>query len=195
MLIHCHQRQEITFLSGCNFRLLNSFLLRQHGLVNSWSHRLVSCHILHSSCKLPSGNSLLSSCQVLLSICLSSLNNFWAQQLPPPAQQLPQPAQQLPLPAQQLPLPAQQLQAITAPWPRRQRMEQALQPVAHDDLGLGTDTVAQAATHPLSAPFAELITSPLHHLRPPPALQDVRGAWAYIHKPGVGTIPIAPPSA
>ena len=72
---------------------------------------------------------------------------------------------------------------------------QCLQPVAHNDFGLGTDTVAQAAAHPLSAPFAELITSPLHHLRPPPALQDVRGEWAYIHKPGVGTMPIAPPSA
>ena len=121
------------------------------------------------------------------------------QQLPSLAQHLPQqpaqllqllppPAQQLPPPAQQLPLPAQQLQAITAPRPRRQRMEQALQPVAHD--GLGTDTVAQAAAHPLSAPFAELITSPLHHLQPPPALQDVRGEWAYIHKPGVGTMPL-----
>ncbi|KAA6421236.1 MAG: hypothetical protein FRX49_08935 [Trebouxia sp. A1-2] len=62
-------------------------------------------------------------------------------------------------------------------------MEQALRPVAHNDFGLGTDTVAQAAAHPLSAPFAELITSPLHHLQPPPALQDVRGEWAYIHKP------------
>ncbi len=114
------------------------------------------------------------------------------QQLPRLAQHLPQQPEQL---VQQLPPPAQQLQAITAPWPRRQRMEQALQPVAHDDFGLGTDTVAQAAAHPLSAPFAELITSPLHHLRPPPALQDVRGEWAYIHKPGVGTMPIAPPSA
>ncbi|KAL0022058.1 hypothetical protein WJX77_011717 [Trebouxia sp. C0004] len=74
-------------------------------------------------------------------------------------------------------------------------MEQALQAVAHDDFGLGTDTVAQAAAHPLSAPFAELITSPLRHLRPPPALQDVRGEWAYMHKPGVGTMPIAPLSA
>lgn len=118
------------------------------------------------------------------------------QQLPRLAQHLPeQLLQLLPPPAQQLPPPAQQLQAITAPRPRRQRMEQPLQPSAHDDFGLGTDTVAQAAAHPLSAPFAELITSPLHHLRPPPALQDVRGEWAYIHKPGVGTMPIAPPSA
>ncbi|KAL0020564.1 hypothetical protein WJX77_003609 [Trebouxia sp. C0004] len=74
-------------------------------------------------------------------------------------------------------------------------LPQAQQPVAHDDYGLGTDIVAQAAAHPLSAPFAELITSPLHHLRPPPALQDVRGEWAYIHRPGVGTMAIEPPSA
>ena len=77
----------------------------------------------------------------------------------------------------------------------RQTVEQAQQLVAHDDFGLGTDVVAQAAAHPLSAPFSELITYPLHHLRPPPALQDVRGEWAYIHKPGVGTMAIAPPSA
>jgi len=72
-----HQFQDITFHGACNLRLLNSFLLRRHGLVNSWSHRLVSCHILHSSCKLPPVNSLPSSCQNLLSICLSSLNSFF----------------------------------------------------------------------------------------------------------------------
>ena len=121
------------------------------------------------------------------------------QRLPRLAQHLPQQReqllQQLPPPAQQLPPPAQQLQAITATRPRRQRMEQAFQPAAHDDFGLGIDTVAQAAAHPMSSPWAEMITSPLHHMRPPPALQDVRGEWAYIHKPGVGTMPIAPPSA
>jgi len=114
------------------------------------------------------------------------------QQLPKLAQHLPQQPEQL---LQPLPPPAQQRQAIAVPRPRRQRMEQAQQPVAHDAFGLGTDVIAQAAAHPLSAPFAELITSPLHHLRPPPALQDVRGEWAYIHKPGVGTMAIAPPSA
>ena len=114
------------------------------------------------------------------------------QQLPRLTQHMPQQTEQLLL---QLPRPAQQQQAIAAPRPRCQTMQQAQQPVAHDDFGLGTDVVAQAAAHPLSAPFAELITSPLHHLRPPPALQDVRGEWAYIHKPGVGTMAIAPPSA
>ena len=109
-----------------------------------------------------------------------------------PPQHLSQQTEQLLL---QLPPPAQQRQAIAAPRARCQRMEHAQQPVAHVDFGLGTDVVAQAAAHPLSAPFAELITSPLHHLRPPPALQDVRGEWAYLHKPGVGTMAIAPLSA
>jgi len=47
----------------------------------------------------------------------------------------------------------------------------------------------------MAAPFAELITSPLNCMRPPPALQDVRGDWSYIHKHGIGTMAIAPPSA
>lgn len=32
-------------------------------------------------------------------------------------------------------------------------------------------------------------------MRPPPALQDARGDWSYIHKHGIGTMAIAPPSA
>ncbi len=76
------------------------------------------------------------------------------QQLPKLAQHLPQQPEQL---LQPLPPPAQQRQAIAVPRPRRQRMEQAQQPVAHDAFGLGTDVIAQAAAHPLSAPFAELI--------------------------------------
>ena len=65
-----------------------------------------------------------------------------------------------------------------------------------DDFGFSDcDVRAQAAANPLAAPFAELITSPLNCMRPPPALQDVVGNWSYIHKHGVGTMAIAPPSA
>lgn len=48
--------------------------------------------------------------------------------------------------------------------------------------------------HPMTAPFANIMSSPRHYLHPPPAMQAVDGSFGYIWKPGFGTIPIAPPS-
>ncbi len=129
------------FHNSCNLKLLKSLLLRWHGLVNSWSHRLVSCHLVQQ---------------------LQAFNNQQPlQQMPRLAQHLPRQPEQL---LQQLPLPAQQQQAIAAPQPRHQKMEQAQQPVVHNDFGSGTNIVPQAAAHLLSAPMAELIICDRHQL-------------------------------
>lgn len=56
------------------------------------------------------------------------------------------------------------------------------------------DLRAAVSGNPVSAPFADLVASPLQYMRPPPALQGVDGNWGYIHKPGVGTMAVAPPS-
>ena len=119
-----------------------------------------------------------------------------AQQLPGAAQQ--QVAQQLLRAAQQQvtqqpPRAAQQ--QVAEAWQTGgsspvQQFTSCLSELEFDPL----NPAAAAAAHPLSAPFAELIESPLQQMRPPPALQDVQGDWAYIHKRGVGMMAVAPPS-
>ena len=119
------------------------------------------------------------------------------------AQQLAQEAQLPPLRAQQrhtqtaqLQMRPQQLLATAQRIQTSQQLQQPTQMVMNDDFGFShEDIAAQAAANPLAAPFTGLIKSPLNSMLPPPALQDIRGNWSYLHKPGIGTMAVAPPSA
>ena len=70
----------------------------------------------------------------------------------------------------------------------------------HDSAFLPRATVGlhdlrdEIAQHPLTAPFADHMTSPPNYLRPSPAMRDLTGNWSYMHKMGVGTMAVAPPS-